>query len=945
MRKFTLFFAALLISMTAFAATPQTIYMKSSSSVWDQANAWFWVHFWGSGDVDVKMTKVEGETGLYSVEVPSGSTNCIFVRMNPASTSVSWDGKWNQTGNLTIPTDGKNMYTVTGWGETDGSWSTYTSVVTPDPEPIVHTYTLAGNNASLFGTEWDPGNTSNDLVDNEDGTWSKTYEDIVFTASTTIEFKVCQDYAWTNSWGENGGNSDASYTISEAGTYDVTFTFTLETKKTTVTATKQQTIDPGEDPTPEPEPEPDPEPDPEPTTYTIYFDNNGTGWTTVNAYCWTGDPIVAWPGEAMTPVEGHSGFFSYTTTQSYENIIFNNGSGTQTADLKVPTDGKNCYNGKTNTWSVYEAPVVPEPGEPVVRFTNLTATADLGATIKPEAEVENIENATLAYTVSYEGGEAVVVDATAGYVLNKYGSYVFTVVATGDNEASATASFSINVNIVAIVAGTAELCNGHHWSVGAVENAMYPVDGVYTITFENVPEGDHEFKVVYNEDWYGASNFDVANSTAGATGEDNIAFTLVQPTTITISFNSTTNKIVLVAEGIDEFGQFVASSYTLCGSAEIFGEADAPTLTDNDMTYDEETGVWSKTYKYVSLEVTGEEYGYAYKVAANHAWNGGQYPAGAATMLLHVYQAGVYNLTFTYNPNEETNPLRCEAEYMTPGVPEFAYASGYFTEDVLLVGILTSEADYEAGRDVCVLATVDGSDPSVDALATGATQVLRDGVQVAGDVTTVKALVVLLDENSEEDFPAAKDAKGNYIVSQVVERTYTKVERPAAPEFSVPAGQFEGELQFEIWPAIDENRDVYVLYTLDEEEPNPAVVEGEECSTLLSQGGVIISGTTIVKAIVALFDDEEGIIMKDVHDEYVVSETTTVKYTLKNAETTLVENAEIANIFTQDGLIIVDGEYAIFTVTGQNVTDMNGRLDAGVYVVRTANATAKVVIK
>ena len=239
-------------------------------------------------------------------------------------------------------------------------------------------------------------------------------------------------------------------------------------------------------------------------------------------------------------------------------------------------------------------------------------------------------------------------------------------------------------------------------------------------------------------------------------------------------------KITLKADGIDEFGQFVATSYTLCGSKAIFGgEKDFDeTLTANDMT--EQDGVWTKTYEGVQLEAYNEEteegVTYEYKVAANHAWNGAQYPS-SGNMPLTVAEAGKYNLTFTYNPNEETNPLRCEAEYMTPGVPEFAYASGYFTEDVLLVGILTSEADYEAGRDVCVLATVDGSEPSVDALATGATQVLRDGVQVAGDVTTVKALVVLIDENSEEDFPAAKDAKGNYIVSQVVERTYTKMDK------------------------------------------------------------------------------------------------------------------------------------------------------------------------
>ncbi len=60
---------------------------------------------------------------------------------------------------------------------------------------------------------------------------------------------------------------------------------------------------------------------------------------------------------------------------------------------------------------------------------------------------------------------------------------------------------------------------------------------------------------------------------------------------------------------------------------------------------------------------------------------------------------------------------------------------------------------------------------------------------------------------------------------------------------------------------------------------------------------------------------------------------------------TAVENAEVANIYTENGMIVAEGEFAIYTITGQNVTEMNGRLAAGIYVVRTANATAKVVVK
>ena len=58
-----------------------------------------------------------------------------------------------------------------------------------------------------------------------------------------------------------------------------------------------------------------------------------------------------------------------------------------------------------------------------------------------------------------------------------------------------------------------------------------------------------------------------------------------------------------------------------------------------------------------------------------------------------------------------------------------------------------------------------------------------------------------------------------------------------------------------------------------------------------------------------------------------------------------VELVTLTDIYTENGLIVVDGEFQIFTTTGQNVTDMNGNLQSGVYVVRTATAVGKVVVK
>ena len=78
-------------------------------------------------------------------------------------------------------------------------------------------------------------------------------------------------------------------------------------------------------------------PEPEPTTETVYF-VNAANWTKVNAYAWTTDPNASWPGVAATKeAEQIAGFdvYSYTAAPgTYANVIFNNGSGQQTADLK-----------------------------------------------------------------------------------------------------------------------------------------------------------------------------------------------------------------------------------------------------------------------------------------------------------------------------------------------------------------------------------------------------------------------------------------------------------------------------------------------------------------------------------------------------------------------------------------------------------------------------------
>ena len=113
---------------------------------------------------------------------------------------------------------------------------------------------------------------------------------------------------------------------------------------------------------------------------TLYLVPNAN-WKKDNArfaiYHWNAAGTSAWAN--MTDADG-DGVYEGTIPAGYDNIIFCrmnpnasannwNNKWNQTADLKVPTDGSNCYSVKEGTWdsgggtwsTVSAEPVEPEP--------------------------------------------------------------------------------------------------------------------------------------------------------------------------------------------------------------------------------------------------------------------------------------------------------------------------------------------------------------------------------------------------------------------------------------------------------------------------------------------------------------------------------------------------------------------------------------------------------
>ncbi len=106
-------------------AESKTLYLLPNKN-WYADGARFAAYFYINGTNTnrwVPMTDTDGD-GYYEVIIPDGYTSVIFCRMNPNATDNNWNNKWNQTGDLTIPTDGTNCYTLDTDSWDTGKWST-----------------------------------------------------------------------------------------------------------------------------------------------------------------------------------------------------------------------------------------------------------------------------------------------------------------------------------------------------------------------------------------------------------------------------------------------------------------------------------------------------------------------------------------------------------------------------------------------------------------------------------------------------------------------------------------------------------------------------------------------------------------------------------------------------------------------------------------------------
>ena len=150
-------------------------------------------YFWGGSGVQWEsMTKVNGQTNMYTCPIPAGQKNVIFCRMNGSTSSNSWDNKWNQTVDLSL-SDGTHFTITSPWSEkATGSWSTFGGVTTAG---ISGTGTIYYNNGAPVFKGASKGYVSLNGDFQKGQTYYIAAAPVVFEKGITVELSTEGDHS------------------------------------------------------------------------------------------------------------------------------------------------------------------------------------------------------------------------------------------------------------------------------------------------------------------------------------------------------------------------------------------------------------------------------------------------------------------------------------------------------------------------------------------------------------------------------------------------------------------------------------------------------------------------------------------------------------------------------------------------------------------------------
>lgn len=400
MKKFLTLFSALILLGSLMTVSAEDYYLAGSMNGWD------------TKDNANKMSQVSGN--LYSKTIEAMAANTYEFKISMYNWGTNWGGsaKDNTLSNVSLNGSGTgniSFTTTTACNVTFYFDAGSTKKIYVRAIPTSTTYTVVGDNATLFGSTWTTDATANDMALQSDGiTYVKTYSNVHLTAGT-INYKVAAAHAWSKT-GEYPTSGNKSLSISSEGNYNVTFTYVPSNISLTAEVTP-----------------------------IIKMHGNFLGaWANT-------DPFVVAPGNATAsltlniPAKGTKEFGmrigadnNWTSngaaiTRESVSAAITSGSGNCTFNADIAGNYTFTWTYATNTLTV----TYPDLPAQMVEFDGLSTDIFKGTAVNFAATSTGITNPVYTYYVKPAGGEYG--SAVSSYTFDAAGTYTIKVSAEGDN--------------------------------------------------------------------------------------------------------------------------------------------------------------------------------------------------------------------------------------------------------------------------------------------------------------------------------------------------------------------------------------------------------------------------------------------------------------------------------------------------------------------------------
>ena len=182
-----------------FEAQPATTIYLEPTGHWNADKAVFQAHVWQTGKTGVNLnmegvgdpSHADGDNKspyrYYKVEVPYGYDKILFFRKDNFATAN--EDAWNKTGNLTIPTDDKVLYTITstGKGKAEGYDPAATGVW--KEANLVYTITLGYCDFGTYGFKY-----------NGQSYFSKRNENVTLDVPAGAQIEILEGQPFSNAY-------------------------------------------------------------------------------------------------------------------------------------------------------------------------------------------------------------------------------------------------------------------------------------------------------------------------------------------------------------------------------------------------------------------------------------------------------------------------------------------------------------------------------------------------------------------------------------------------------------------------------------------------------------------------------------------------------------------------------------------------------------------------